>query len=84
MSRVNVNEESALMALNLYKKNPTFITLSNEVIEIVIQALEKQVFKKVMRHGGNYDCPICGKPAMTISIRKKDFCDFCGQKLDWD
>ena len=44
---------------------------------------EKQTPKKVIYHGGNYDCPVCGKPSMAVSARKKNYCDFCGQKLDW-
>lgn len=44
---------------------------------------EKQTPKKVIYHGGNYDCPVCGNPSMAVSARKKDYCDFCGQKLDW-
>lgn len=54
-----------------------------KALDVAIKATEKQIAKKVEYHGGNYDCPICGKPAMAVSARKKTFCDFCGQKLDW-
>ena len=53
-------------------------------IDYAVKCLEKQIPKKVIYHGGNYDCPNCDKPAMTVSARKKDFCDFCGQKLEWN
>ena len=31
--------------------------------------------------GGNYDCPICGYPAMRISGRLKKYCDECGSEF---
>lgn len=58
-------------------------------IEIAIQALEKQIPKKVVKDGKlSYKCPCCGESAKTetgdsfIDYRL-DYCDGCGQKLDW-
>lgn len=55
----------------------------HEAMKVAIEALEKQIPKPVIRHHGNYDCPVCNKPAMAITARKKKYCDFCGQALDW-
>ncbi|MFQ9404404.1 MAG: hypothetical protein ACLR1Z_11615 [Eubacterium sp.] len=57
--------------------------------EMAIQALEKQIPKKVVKDGEwSYKCPCCGGCAKTetgdsfIDYRL-DYCDGCGQKLDW-
>lgn len=57
--------------------------------EMAIQALEKQIPKKVVKDGKrSYKCPCCGESAKTetgdsfIDYRL-DYCDGCGQKLDW-
>lgn len=55
-----------------------------EVYEMSALALEKQVPKTPVYHGGNYDCPECGHPAMSVCARKKNYCDACGQRLKWN
>ena len=57
--------------------------------EMAIQALEKQIPKKVVKdRKRSYKCPCCGESAKTetgdsfIDYRL-DYCDSCGQKLDW-
>lgn len=57
--------------------------------EMAIQALEKQIPKKVVKDGKqSYKCPCCCGCAKTdtgdsfIDYRL-DYCDGCGQKLDW-
>lgn len=57
--------------------------------EMAIQALEKQIPKKVVKDGKrSYKCPCCGESAKTetgdsfIDYRL-EYCDGCGQKLDW-
>ena len=57
--------------------------------EMAIKALEKQIPKKVVKNGKrSYKCPCCGESAKTetgdsfIDYRL-DYCDGCGQKLDW-
>lgn len=47
------------------------------------KALEKQIPKKYMRKNGNYNCPICNYPVMSVCTRKKKYCDNCGQAIDW-
>ena len=53
------------------------------------KAREKQMPKKVVKNGKrSYKCPCCGESAKTetgdsfIDYRL-DYCDGCGQKLDW-
>jgi hypothetical protein len=47
------------------------------------KALQKQITKKPKRENGNWNCPICGYPAIRISYQPKKYCDECGQALDW-
>ena len=61
-----------------------------EAIQIAIQALEKQIPKKVqLRHirkfDGFYDgeCPTCGNSVSRDCDGTDNFCPDCGQKLDW-
>ena len=54
-----------------------------EALNIAIKALEKQIPKKYMRKNGNYNCPICNYPVMSVCARKKKYCDNCGQAIDW-
>lgn len=54
-----------------------------EVYGMSVLALEKQIPKKYVYHGGNYDCPVCGYPVLSVSARKKNYCDNCGQRIDW-
>ena len=60
-----------------------------ESTKIAILALEKQIPKKVVKGGKqSYKCPCCGACEKTqtgdsfIDYRL-DYCDGCGQKLDW-
>lgn len=52
-------------------------------------AIEKQIPKKVVRYGKwNYKCPCCGESAKaetgdSFIDYRLDYCDGCGQKLDW-
>ena len=53
-------------------------------IEIAIEALEKQIPKKVVK---NDKCPICGANVETdcgddMLDYRLNYCDNCGQKLD--
>lgn len=51
--------------------------------QMATEALRQQTPQKVCYKLGNYDCPVCNKPAMTVSARRKKYCDFCGQAIDW-
>ena len=59
-------------------------------IEIAIQALEKQIPKKVqLRHIRKFDgfddgeCTTCGNIVSRDCDGTDNFCPDCGQKLDW-
>ena len=60
-----------------------------EAIQIAIQALEKQVPRKVKNSGDRipfeWYCPSCGE--LLCDDGYKDtyikYCEHCGQKLDW-
>ena len=59
-----------------------------EAIRMSIQALEKQIPKKVLKERNNYLCPNCGANAETdcgddMLDYRLNYCDNCGQKLDW-
>ena len=56
--------------------------------EMAIQALEKQIPKKVVMERNIYICPNCGENAETdcgddMLDYRLNYCDNCGQKLDW-
>ena len=59
-------------------------------MELIINALEKQIPKKVnLRHIRKYDgfddgeCPNCGMSVSRDCDGDDVFCPDCGQKLDW-
>ena len=60
-----------------------------EAMRMAIQALEKQISKKVVKEGKwIYKCPCCGECAETdcgdsFYDYQLDYCNGCGQKLDW-
>lgn len=56
--------------------------------EKAIEALEKQIPKKVIEDKNIYLCPICGANVETdcgddMLDYRLNYCDNCGQKLDW-
>lgn len=52
-------------------------------IDKLTEAGRRQISKKPKRENGNWNCPICGYPAIRISYQQKKYCDECGQALDW-
>lgn len=70
---------------NMYS-NSMDIEIDQEFIDTIHKAktaLEKQIPKKHVYKNGNYNCPICSHPALSVCARRKNYCDNCGQKLDW-
>lgn len=66
------------------------MTISKECYKTIINALEKQIPKKVnLRHIRKYDgfddgeCPNCGMSVSRDCDGDDVFCPDCGQKLDW-
>lgn len=65
-----------------------------DAVGVAIQALEKQIPKKPIRHTAweNFKCPACGSAEIVqydTEYREYDkdckfeYCSDCGQKLDW-
>ena len=64
------------------------VPLYDEELEVVVEALEKQIAKKPKkikiegyRYTDTYRCPTCGGNFSGTGIA--DYCYHCGQKLDW-
>lgn len=64
------------------------VPLYDEELEVVVEALEKQIVKKPKkieaegyRYTDTYRCPTCGGNFSGTGIA--DYCYHCGQKLDW-
>ena len=64
------------------------VPLYDEELEVVVEALEKQIAKKPKKTGiegyryvDAYICPTC--KGIFSGTRIADYCYHCGQKLDW-
>lgn len=69
-------------------KYPSLLGLSEsdeyKMAQIVINALEKRIPKKPIKYKTPenipvYKCPCC----YNIDVDEQEYCDQCGQKLDW-
>ena len=64
------------------------VPLYDDELEVVVEALEKQIAKKpkdITPHYMDskvYECPIC-KEVYTYRDAMNNYCKYCGQKLDW-
>ena len=72
----------------VFKTIETHGQLTVLAVEKAIQALEKQIPKKVVEGKNIYLCPNCGANAETdcgddMLDYRLNYCDNCGQKLDW-
>lgn len=58
------------------------MTISKECYKTIINALEKQIPKKIAK----YDvCPVCNNnQSTTWYYVGSSYCEICGQKLDWN
>ena len=55
-----------------------------ELLRLAIKALEKQIPKKPVYGAANIKCPNCGATLLYyFHSFKIDYCDECGQRLDW-
>lgn len=63
---------------NLFYKN------RKKYAELAIEALEKQIAKKVIYENYAYICPICGGIVEDEDKCRFDYCPDCGQKLLWE
>lgn len=87
------NEAEAIECLKSNKPTSGYLMLQ-EAIDMAIQALEKQIPKKPIRHTAweNFKCPACGSTEIVeydTEYREYDkdckfeYCSDCGQHLDW-
>ena len=87
------NETEAIECLKSNKPTSGYLMLQ-EAIDMAIQALEKQIPKKPIRHTAweNFKCPACGSTEIVqydTEYREYDkdckfeYCSDCGQHLDW-
>lgn len=75
--------------IEIHSKRERQAVLITAALNMAVEALEKQIPKKVklMQHGliGEkfwFYCPTCG--ASRHSNNKWRYCNFCGQALDWE
>ena len=55
-----------------------------ELNKIISKALKKQIPKKPVYGAANIKCPNCGATLLYyFHSFKIDYCDECGQRLDW-
>ena len=77
------NEEAFREVLNrVYRNTDDFkMHISKDCYKLIIEALEKQIPKKVTKLA----CPSCNRIFLFRhgEKRKGDYCDNCGQALDW-
>lgn len=74
--------ESALVRLKTISKS-MLISKYNGLesdMNLAIEALEKQIPKKVSNKAMHHNCPSCFS---RLEIEFTDYCADCGQKLDW-
>ena len=75
--------------INLMEKIEGIVWIGEEPCKTAIEALEKQLSKKVENWNGQASCPRCkrlfGNMADIEMFRywDSDCCNHCGQRLDW-
>ena len=52
-------------------------------LNIAIEALEKQIPKKVVNRGKKMDVLVANCPMCRCVVLDRPYCAKCGQKLDW-
>ena len=73
---------------HVYSHNTKLVLdVENKDIELIIEALEKQIAKKPRISGVSDDaeymkCPQCRLTTALYSNMRPDYCPKCGQKLD--
>ena len=77
--------KNAITVLSMIETPGWIPTLAKEKS---IEALEKQIPKKVVMERNIYICPECGANVETdcgddMLDYRLNYCDNCGQKLDW-
>lgn len=84
--KASIGETMCEECVNYYKCDSTKM---EDMMRTAIEALEKQLPKKVENWNGQASCPGCkklfGNMADIKMLRYWDFdcCNHCGQRLDW-
>ena len=90
--QVEINAKREMIKYNkafFQKQDNSYLESDIEVYCAAIEALEKQLPKKVENWNGQASCPGCkklfGNMADIKMLRYWDFdcCNHCGQRLDW-
>jgi hypothetical protein len=71
--------------------NPTFWNAEDiEHYNNIVNAIEKQIPKKVIPHRSTYTndiifyaCPSCNETDLGDGCKQNPCCEYCGQALDW-
>lgn len=97
---INMNEKKVREAIeylsgyiqsniNLMEKIEGIVWIGEEPCKIAIEALEKQLPKKVENWNGQASCPRCKRLFGNMADIEmfcywdSDCCNHCGQRLDW-
>ena len=80
---MKVTADKAIEHLNLITEHDAYTGYFQDVCKTAIEALEKQIPKKPVKHRKSYavfhTCAICGENVVDYEI----YCPECGQALDW-
>lgn len=76
-----MNPEQAIESIK-YNYPPESQRIFRLALDMGIEALEKQIAKKVVSRPGYYlhKCPSCD---YRQTVDRDEYCWHCGQKLDW-
>lgn len=80
-----INLKVILSEITEYEESICYVTdIDAEPLRLAIKALEKQTPKKPVYGAANIKCPNCGATLLYyFHSFKIDYCDECGQRLDW-
>lgn len=78
-------KEASAELMALMTRAPEFAV----ALDMAIEALEKQVPKKAVgKHYAHMRCPACNhripSGGGSSSRRRDNWCNYCGQAIDWD
>lgn len=80
-----INLKVILSEITECEESICYVTdIDAEPLRLAIKALEKQIPKKPVYGAANIKCPNCGATLLYyFHSFKIDYCDECGQRLDW-
>lgn len=82
-----ITEKNAISILNSARPRKGSYDRLQIAFDMAIKALEKQIPKKVKNYELACDkygsCPVCGIQYQISKEEVVDYCNECGQKLDW-